>query len=209
MNIYSIISDKLANTIYLQPLCANTPDINTTALVDSSANLSLLANSAPANKSVTQLPTKKILQPFIARMFNTKTMELLLAKLPKASREAHLAPGIINNLLFISVLCDAGCELFLHNTGCEISFNGEIIFRGWSDMQTNMWHIYLLDEGVSNIIPAYSDGAIMPELGPMPITEVFSNNIYECETTGKLIQFYHAKTGCHYTSTCFKAITIG
>ena len=34
-------------------------------------------------------------------MFTTKTMEILLAKLPKAAREAHLAPGIINNLRFV------------------------------------------------------------------------------------------------------------
>ena len=71
-------------------------------------------------------------------MFTTKTMELLLAKLPKASRKAHLAPGIINNLLSVSVLCNAGCEVFLHRNGCEISFNGEIIVRGWRNMQTNI-----------------------------------------------------------------------
>ena len=113
-------------------------------------------------------------------MFTTKTMELLLAKLPKAAREAHLAPGVINNLLSVSVLCDAGCELFFHSTGCEISFNGEIIVMGWSDMQTKIWCISLLDEGVSNIIPAYIDGAMMPDLGSMPITEGFPNNNYEC-----------------------------
>ena len=39
MNIDSIISVKLANNIYLQPGCANPPDINTTALVDSAANV--------------------------------------------------------------------------------------------------------------------------------------------------------------------------
>ena len=78
-------------------------------------------------------------------MFTTKNMKLLLAKLPKAAREVHLAPGIINNLLYVSVLCDAGCELFLHSTGGEISLNGEIIVRGWRDMQTNMWRISLLN----------------------------------------------------------------
>ena len=56
-------------------------------------------------------------------------------------------------------------------------------------MQTNMWHIYLLDEGVSNIIPSYSDSAMMPNLGATPIIEGFSNNIHECETTGQLILF--------------------
>ena len=54
-------------------------------------------------------------------------------------------------------------------------------------MQTNMLRISLLDEGLANIIPAYSDGAMMPDLGATPIIEGFSNNIYQCETTGQLI----------------------
>ena len=124
MYIHSIIYVKLANIIYLQPRCDNSPDINTTALVDSAANVSLLDNGAPANESATEIPTKTILQPSGARMFTTKTMELLIVKQTKASREAHLAPGIINNLLYVSFLCDAGCELCFHSTGCEISFNG-------------------------------------------------------------------------------------
>ena len=74
-------------------------------------------------------------------MFTTKMIGILLAKLPKAAGEADLAPGIINNLPYISVLCNAGCEVFFYSTGCEISFNGEIIVRGWRDMQTNMWCI--------------------------------------------------------------------
>ena len=142
-------------------------------------------------------------------MFTTKTMKLLFAKLPKADREAHLATGIINNFLYVSVLCDAGCEVFFHSTGYEISFNGEIIIIGWRDMQTNMWRIYLLYEGVSNIITAYRDGAMMPELWPMPLTEVFSNNTYACDTTGQFIQFYHATMGYLCTSNWCKAITAG
>ena len=45
MNIDSIISVKLEFFLNLQPLCAIPPDINTTALVDSAANVSLLANN--------------------------------------------------------------------------------------------------------------------------------------------------------------------
>ena len=209
MNIDSIISVKLENNIYLQSSCANPPDTNTTALVDSAANVLLLANGAPSNESLPQLPTKTILQPSGARIFNNKTMKILLVKLPKLAREAHFVPGIINNLLSVSALCDAGCEVFFHSTGCEISFNREIIVRGWRDMQTNMWRIYLLDEGVSNIILAYSDGAMMPELVSMPITEGFYKKIYECETTVQLIQFYHATMGYHCTSTWCKAMISG
>ena len=76
-------------------------------------------------------------------------------------------------------------------------------------MQTNKWRIFLIDEGVSYIIPAYRDGAMMPDLGATPIIEDFSNNIDECETTCQLIQFYHATMGYPCTSTLCKAITAG
>ena len=76
-------------------------------------------------------------------------------------------------------------------------------------MQTNMWSISRLDEGVSNIIPAYSGGAMMPDLGATPIIEGFSNIIYECETTGQLMQLYHETMGYPCKSTCCKAITAG
>ena len=76
-------------------------------------------------------------------------------------------------------------------------------------MQTNMWRISLLDELVSNIVPDNNDGAMMPELVSMPIPEGFSNNIYECETTGHLIQFYRATMGYPCTSTWCKDITAG
>ena len=48
-----------------------------------------------------------------------------------------------------------------------------------------------------------------PELGSMPITKGFSNNIYKCETTGQLIQFYHTTMGYTCTYTCCKSITAG
>ena len=76
-------------------------------------------------------------------------------------------------------------------------------------MKTNMWRISILDKEVSNTIPAYSDGAMMPELGSMTINEGLYNKTYECETTGQLIQLYHATMGYPCTSTWCKSITSG
>ena len=138
-------------------------------------------------------------------MFTTKTLKLLLKKLPKAAREAHRAPTIINNLISVSVLCDAGCEVFFHYTGCEITYNGETIIRGWRDMRTNMWRISLLSDGGNNIIPEDDDD--FSEEVKMP--DFFANAIYECDNTDQLIQFYHATMGYPVTSTWCKAIDAG
>jgi hypothetical protein len=152
-----------------------------------------------------QLPTKTIIQPAGGRMFTTKTLQLLLNKLPDAAREAHCAPGIINNLVSVSVLCDAGCEVFFHSTGCEVTFNGETIIRGWRDLRTNMWRISLLGDGGSNIIPDDDDN--FAEEVTMP--SFIANGIYECNNTDQLIQFYHATMGYPVISTWCKAIDAG
>ena len=138
-------------------------------------------------------------------MFTTKTLQLLLNKLPKPAREAHRAPGIVNNLVSVSVLCDAGCEVYFHHTGCEITFNGETIIRGWRDLRTNMWRISLLSNGGNNIIPNDDDSITEDE----KIPDFFANSIYECDNTNQLIQFYHATMGHPVISTWCKAIDAG
>ena len=69
--------------------CENPKNLDKTAFVDSAANVSILSERGYANKLTPQLPTKTILQPSVARMFATKTLDLVLFKLPKVARKAH------------------------------------------------------------------------------------------------------------------------
>ena len=85
-------------------------------------------------------------------MVTTKTFNLLLQKLPTKVRQAHRVQGIINSLLSVPFLVDAGCEVFFHRTGCDITFNGETIIHGWRDIATNMWHISLKYSESNNVI---------------------------------------------------------
>ena len=80
-------------------------------------------------------------------MFTSKTLDLLLTKLPPEAKEAHLTAGIINNLLSIPVLVDAGCEVFFFNNGCEITFHGETIVRGWCDGPRNICVVHVTHLG--------------------------------------------------------------
>jgi hypothetical protein len=72
-------------------------------------------------------------------LVRTEKLLLLLSKLPKQAQVTPCSPGISNNLLTASELADKGCELFFHNTGCEITYNGEIILQGWRDPTTWLW----------------------------------------------------------------------
>ena len=132
-------------------------------------------------------------------MFTSKTLELLLTKLPKAAQEAHRAPGIINNLLSLSVLCDAGCDVWFHDKCYEIGLNGEKIIRGWRDMGSNMRRVSLQYVGGSNILPAANCSTFEEA---MPFPKFLTNSIYECENTMQLIEFCHTTLAYPTVSTC-------
>ena len=106
----------------------------------------------------------------------------------------------------MSVLCDAGCEVWFHNKTCEIYFNGETIIRGWRDLRSNMWRISLQDIGGSTSIPD-PDSEQLDQ--PLPFPKFLANNVYYCENTQQLIEFYHATLGYPVVSTWTKAISAG
>ena len=104
--------------------------------MDTAANITLLAAGAPSIRADIQTNPKSVLQPTGDKLLTTEDLHLLLNKLPPDARVAHRAPGISHNLVSAASLADAGCDLFFHQTGCEISLNGEIILRGWRDPAT-------------------------------------------------------------------------
>jgi hypothetical protein len=60
-------------------------------------------------------------------MMTTHAVNLLLSKLPPEARLAHQLPGLINNLFSVAILCNTGCKVFFHKTGCKVTLNGETI----------------------------------------------------------------------------------
>ena len=63
----------------------------------------------------------------------------------------------MNSLLSVSIIVDVGCEVFFHRTGCDITYNGETIIRGWRDIATNMWRTSLQDRERNNVISDNDD----------------------------------------------------
>jgi hypothetical protein len=137
LNLNALNFCYLINSIQTTTGCTNPNDLATTALINTGANISLLQTGAPATRTTTQDTTKSVIQPK-GTLTTTETLQLLLNKLPTSACTAHRSPGITNNLLAASELADAGCELFFHNTGCEVIHNGEVILRGWRDQNTRL-----------------------------------------------------------------------
>ena len=45
---------------------------------------------------------------------------------------------MINNLISVSMIVNAGWEVFLYGIGADILYYGEIIIRGWQDIPTRL-----------------------------------------------------------------------
>ena len=127
-----------------------------------------------------------------------KNLELLSSKLPKAARETHQAPGLINNLLSVSILYYASCGVWFHNKCCGIGFNDELMIRSWRNTESNMWRVSLRYDRGSIVIP--SDDCNITS-GAMPSPKFPGNKIYKCDHTTQLIKLYHTTLGYPAVST--------
>jgi hypothetical protein len=80
-------------------------------------------------------------------MTTTHTINLLLSKLPPEARLAHQLHGLVNNVLSVAILCNAGCKVFFHKTGCKVTLDGETVLQGWHDPQNCIWHVKIVNDG--------------------------------------------------------------
>ena len=115
--------------------------------IGTAASVTLLTPKAPARSTPNSNVQITVLQRSGAKMTSMHAVNLLLTKLPDDACLAHRLPGLVNNLLSVAVLCDAGCEVFFHKHGCEVIHNGETILRGWRDPKNRLWCVKLVDDG--------------------------------------------------------------
>ena len=81
----------------------------------------ILTSKAPASSNTHTNLGISVIQPGGTSMRTTHAMDLLLQKLPPNTCMAHHLPGIVNNLLSVTVLCNAGCKVYFHSTGCKVA----------------------------------------------------------------------------------------
>jgi hypothetical protein len=130
------------------PGCTNPPNPRTTtAFLDTAASLSLLGRDAHCKLADVQEPNVSLGTPSKDSITTTETLELVLAKLPKAARRAFRVPDIPHNLIAGAELVDAGCGLHLYKTYGEIEYEGETLYRGWRDKPTRLWRFDLTSKG--------------------------------------------------------------
>jgi hypothetical protein len=191
----------LANSFPHNPGCANPPDLSTTAFIESAAS-KLLVMPSTTTSAATNHASITIIQPGGDRMQSTHSVDLLLQKLPPNARMAHSLPGLTNNLLSIAILCDARCKVFFHATGCEVTLNGAVIFRGWRDPHHCLWCVRIVNDGWTSNHCIHDNNKSHPNIA-------VANSLYNCDNTQQLRHFYHACLFSPVLSTLINAINKG
>ncbi len=189
--------------------CANPPNLNKMALINAAASCTLLTTTSPATTMTNADIQITVIQPGGNRTTTTHAVDLLLQNLPPEAQLGHRLPGLVNNLLSVAALVDTGCKVFFHCTGCEVTFNGAIILRGWRDPKNRLWRVMIVDNGWTTnykvAIPTQDKPTI--ELTTPPTMHAYS--LYECSTTHKLMHFYYGWLNYPVVSTLIKAINAG
>ncbi len=147
------------------------------ALINTAALCMLLTLRAPATATAKPHGSITVIQPGGDCMTTTHAVNLLLCNLPPEARLRHCLPGLVNNLLSIAALVNAGCKVFFHRTGCKVAFDGTVILQGWHDPKNKLWHVKIMDYGWTTNLHA------------PPI--MWPNSLDECLTTHKLMHFYY------------------
>ena len=114
-------------------------------------------------------------QPDGSTLVTSQTHILNLHDLPGIAKKAHTLPSIVNNLLAMCELSDAGCTILFTQHGCEVEYNGEIILQGWQDNTNNLCHVPLHTE--KKTISSWHKPSCLPKYHP-PLQITSSSKIY-------------------------------
>jgi hypothetical protein len=131
-------------------------------------------------------------------------MTTLLRKLPSEARQTHQLPGLVNNLLSITVLCNAGCEVFVHKTCCKVTLSGKTsckistnprITFGKSRLSNKGWTTQLTVHDITQSIIPLTTTPTRQLANSIPIKTpksdtALANSLYECSNMGQLTYYY-------------------
>ena len=134
--------------------CTNSPNPQiTTAFLDTAALLSLLGRNTYSTFYDVQEPNVSLGTLSKDKITTTKTLELLLTKLPKAARRVFRVPDIPHNLVAGAELVDTGWGLHLYKPYWEIEYKDKTLYQGWRDKPTRLWRFDLTSKAGNRITP--------------------------------------------------------
>jgi hypothetical protein len=129
--------------------------------------------------------------------------------LPLEAHLGHRLLDLVNNLLSVAALVDAGCKVFVHCTGCKVTFDGAIILQGWWDPKNRLWQMKIVNDwwmtNYKVAIPPQEPPTIKLTTPPT----VYAYSLYKCSTMHKLMHFYYTCLNYPVISPLIKATNTG
>ena len=106
-----------------------------------------------------------------------------------ASHHCTLHPQQYHNLLSVSELCNAGCEVTFEKNDVIVQSNGVIVLQGWRDLPSHLCHVPLTN---AMGIPPLSQHTEQYLTHNDHSVSNISKHMYNCEGTSLHLWFYHA-----------------
>jgi hypothetical protein len=179
------------------------------ALINTVAPCTLLMKTAPATTTTNMDIQITLIQPGGNCMTTTHTVDPFLQNLPPEARLGHHLPDLVNNLLSVAALVDAGCKVFFHCTRCKVTFNRAIILQEWRDPENRLWWVKIVDDGWMTNYKVAIQPQDKPTIELTTPPTVHAYSLYECSTMHKLMHFCYACLNYPFVSTFIKAINAG
>jgi hypothetical protein len=134
VEIHSITTTGLVNfTItctFNEPSCANLVQLEYIAFINTAVSVSLFTKKTTAAATTQPNVQISVVQLGGQCMMTMLAVNLMLSKLPSEAQLAHQLFDLVNNLLSVAVLCNAGCKVFFHKTGCKVTLDEKTILQG-------------------------------------------------------------------------------
>lgn len=118
----------------------------------------------------------------------THTADLDIPGLSQAATTAHIFPQLTNTLIFISQLCDNGCEENITANDVIIQHNNATILDATRDDDTGLWMLVTKKRHSK---------------------QHTANNIQHCDTKSDLVKYFHQCCFSLVTATWLKAVKAG
>jgi hypothetical protein len=193
--------------------CAIPTNLNKTALIDMAVLYTLFTLQALAKATAKPHGSITVIQPGGDCMTITHAINLLLHNLPPEAQLGHHLPGLVNNLLSVATLVNAGCKVFFHCPlhRLEVTFDGTVILRGWRDPKNKLWRIKIVDDGwTTNChMPIPDSNPKPPTIALVTPPTAWANSLYECLTTHILMHFYYECLNFPVVLTLILALNTG
>ena len=140
--------------------------------------------------------------PYGEQIKSTHTFQIEIPWLPEGATRFHIVPGLAHtSLVYIKILCDAGCKIEYNASKCGFIFNQKIVWKGTREPTTGLL-VLLLDPK-----HAYPEAKSQTNAAYETIIKTdIANNAYTITSKRDLIQYLHQCLFSPTKATLLKAI---